>query len=55
MKALDEQIKKIIRLYMMNCGDDENITVLKIQELIAKWFLYGVMLGLFFGILMSQL
>lgn len=46
MKALDEQIKKIIRLYMMNCGDNENDTIIEIKTLVAKSFVVGFVIGL---------
>lgn len=46
MKALDEQIKKIIRLYMMNCGDNEKDTILEIKALIVKSFISGGMFGI---------
>lgn len=55
MKPTYEEIKKIIRPYMIKRGENENQTIILIQELIAKWFLYGIIIGLFFGILMSQL
>ena len=52
MKLIDEQIKKIIRLYMMNCGDNEKDTILEIKTLMAKSFISGGMFGILLTIIL---